>query len=78
MIDVTLPGIIRRWHIRDQIPLREIARRLDISRNAVRCYLRSEVTEPAYAERQTTSAIDKYALQLSSWLKTEAGKNRKQ
>ncbi|WP_370529477.1 helix-turn-helix domain-containing protein [Undibacterium sp. YM2] len=64
--------------MRDQIPLPEIARRLGISRNTVRRYLRSEVREPAYADRQTTSAIDKYALQLSSWLKTEAGKNRKQ
>ncbi len=26
-----LLGIIRRWHIRDQIPLREIARQLGIS-----------------------------------------------
>ncbi|MFZ6747155.1 hypothetical protein ACO0LC_28390 [Undibacterium sp. JH2W] len=41
-------------------------------------YLRSEVKEPAYADRQTASAIDKYAWQLSSWLKTEASKNRKQ
>ncbi|MFZ6654748.1 hypothetical protein [Undibacterium sp. TJN19] len=75
---MALLGIIRRWHICNQIPLREIARRLGIYRNTARRYLRSEVTEPAYAERQTTSAIDKYALQLSSWLKTEAGKNRKQ
>ncbi|MCH8619956.1 helix-turn-helix domain-containing protein [Undibacterium sp. TS12] len=75
---MALLGIIRRWHIRDQIPLREIARRLGISRNTVRRYLRSEVTEPAYAERQTASAIDKYALQLSSWFKTETDKNRKQ
>ncbi|MFZ6735460.1 hypothetical protein ACO0LG_26300 [Undibacterium sp. Ji42W] len=75
---MALLGIIRRWHICDQIPLREIAKRLGISHNTVRRYLRSEVTEPASAERQTSSAIDKYALQLSSWLKTEAGKNRKQ
>ncbi|PXX44095.1 hypothetical protein [Undibacterium pigrum] len=75
---MAFPGIIRRWHIRDQIPLRKIARRLGIFRNTVRRYLRSEATEPTYAERQTTSAIDKYALQLSSWLKTDAGKNRKQ
>lgn len=27
MIDVALPGIIRRWHFREQVPLREIARR---------------------------------------------------
>ena len=75
---MALLGIVRRWHIRDQIPLREIARRLGISRNTVRRYVRSEVTEPANVERQTASAIDKYTLQLSSWLKTEVGKNRKQ
>ena len=42
-------GIFRRWHIRDQVPLRQIARRLGISRNAVQRYLRSETIEPAYA-----------------------------
>ena len=41
-------------------------------------YSRHLLANSAYAHRQTTSAIDKYALQLSSWLKTEAGKNRKQ
>ncbi len=78
MIDVALLGIIRRWHIRDQVPLREIARRLGISRNTVRRYLRAEMVEPAYAERRTQSAIDKFAPQLSGWLKTEAAKSRKQ
>ena len=53
MIDVALLGIIRRWHLRDKVPLREIAKRLGISRNTVRRYLRSETTEPAYAERQS-------------------------
>ena len=65
MIDVALLGIIRRWHLRDQVPLREIAKRLGISRNTVRRYLRSETTEPAYAEHQSASAIDPYAFQLS-------------
>jgi AcrR family transcriptional regulator len=78
VIDVALLGIIRRWHIREQIPLREIARRLGISRNTVRRYLRSETIEPAYAERRSTRAIDKYAFQLSALLKTEAAKSRKQ
>src|SRR5450830_1465062 len=78
VIDVALLGIIRRWHIRDQIPLREIARRLGISRNTVRRYLRSETTEPSYADRRSPSAIDKYAFQLSGLLKTEAAKSRKQ
>ena len=75
---MALLGIIRRWHLRDQVPLREIAKRLGISRNTVRRYLRSETTEPAYAERQSASAIDPYAFQLSGWLKTEAAKSRKQ
>nr|WP_249936350.1 helix-turn-helix domain-containing protein [Janthinobacterium lividum] len=46
---MALIGIIRRWHLHHQIPIREIARQLDISRNTVRRYLRSETTEPAYA-----------------------------
>ena len=78
MIDVALLGIIRRWHLRDKVQLREIAQRLGISRNTVRRYLRSETTEPAYAERQTASAIDPYAHQFAGWLKTEAAKSRKQ
>ena len=71
-------SIIRRWHFRDQIPIREIARRLDISRNTVRRYLRSETTEPAYAERRSVSGLDKYSVQLSGWLKAETTKPRKQ
>ena len=78
MIDAALLEIIRRWHLRDQVPLRELAAHLGISRNTVRRYLRPETTEPAYAERLSASAIDPYALQLSSWLKTEAAKSRKQ
>lgn len=75
---MALLGIIRRWHIRDQVPLREIARRLGISRNTVRRYLRLETIEPAYAERRSKRAIDQYAFQLSAMLKTEAGRSRKQ
>ena len=75
---MALLGIIRRWHIRDQVPLREIARRLGISRNTVRRYLRSETVEPTYSERRSTRAIDKYAFQLSAVLKTEAARSRKQ
>jgi transcriptional regulator with XRE-family HTH domain len=78
VIDVELLGIIRSWHLRDQIPLRKIAKRLGISCNTVRRYLRSGTTEPVYAERQSASAIDPYAFQLSGWFKTEASKSRKQ
>ncbi|WP_413460843.1 helix-turn-helix domain-containing protein [Herbaspirillum huttiense] len=46
---MALLGIIRRWYIRDRVSIREIARRLDISRNTVRSYIRSEAIEPSYA-----------------------------
>nr|WP_229751230.1 helix-turn-helix domain-containing protein [Undibacterium terreum] len=62
VIDVTLLGIIRRRHLRDQASLREIAKRLGISRNTVGRYL---LTEPAYAKRQSARTIDSYAFQLS-------------
>jgi transcriptional regulator with XRE-family HTH domain len=78
VIDVAILGIIRRWHLRDQVPLREIAKRLGISRNTVRRYLRSKTTGPAFAQRQSASAIGPYAFQLSGWLKTEAAKSRQQ
>ena len=78
MINVALLGIIRRWHLRDQIQIRESARRLDISRNTVRRYLRSETTEPSYAELRSTSGLDKYSVQLYGWFKAETTKPRKQ
>lgn len=79
MINVALLGIIRRWHLRDQIPIREIARRLDISRNTVRSCLRSETTERSYVEQRSVSGLDKYSMQLSGeGLKAETTKPRKQ
>ena len=78
MIDVALLGIIRRWHLRDHVSLREISKRLGISRNTVRRYLRAETIEPAYADRRSSTSLDKYAFKLSVWLKTEATRSRKQ
>ena len=78
MIDVALLGIIRRWYIRDRISIREIARRLDISRNTVRRYIRSGAIEPSYPSRQSSSALDEFAPRLSAWLSAEAVKSRKQ
>jgi hypothetical protein len=43
-----------------------------------RGHIRDQSIEPAYAERRTHRAIDKYAFQLSALLKTEAVKSRKQ
>lgn len=78
MIDVALLGIIRRWYIRDRISIREIARRLDISRNTVRRSIRTEAIEPSYPSRKSSSSLDEFAPQLTAWLSAEAVKSRKQ
>ena len=69
---------IRRWHLRDHMPIREIVRRTGLARNTVRKYLSNKVVEPKYPRRKTPSKLDDFASKLTLWLKTEAGKGRKQ
>lgn len=78
MIDVALLSVIRRWHFRDGMPIREITRRTGLSRNTVRKYLASGVVEPRYPERKTPSKLDDYELTLTSWLFRESRRHRKQ
>jgi len=75
---VAILSSIRRWHLRDQMPIREITRRTGLSRNTVRKYLANKVVEPRYPHRKTPSKLDDYAAKLTAWLKTEASKGRKQ
>ena len=49
MIDVARRSFIRRWALREQMSIREIAKRTGLSRNTVRKYLRSETVVPLYA-----------------------------
>ena len=46
MIDMALLSVLRRWHFRDGMPIREITRRTGLSRNTVRKYLASGELEP--------------------------------
>lgn len=78
MIDVALLSVIRRWHLRERMPIREIARRTGLSRNTIRKYLASDVVEPRYPRRHTPSKLDPFAEKLTHWLRIEAGRNRKQ
>jgi len=78
MIDVALLSVIRRWHHRDGIAIREIARRTGLSRNTVRKYLASGIVEPKYPKRKAPSKLDDYSNTLSSWLHREAHRSRKQ
>ena len=77
MIDVALVSVIRRWHLREKISIREIARRTKLSRNTIRKYLADGTLEPAYPKRQSPSKLDAFAEVLSSWLEREATRGRK-
>lgn len=39
---MALLSVIRRWHFREGMPIREIERRTGLSRNTIRKYLRSD------------------------------------
>lgn len=69
---------IRRWYLRDQMPIREIVRKTGIARNTIKKYLFNKVVEPKYPTRKTPSKLDDYAVKLRQWLKTESTKGRKQ
>jgi len=75
---VALLSVLRRWHHRDKMLIREIARRTGLSRNTVRKYLASGVVEPSYPKRKTPSKLDDYASTLNNWLYRESDRNRKQ
>jgi transposase len=78
VIDMAFLTIIRRWALREHVPIREIARRTGLSRNTIRKYLRSGSVEPKFTVPERPSKLDPYAAKLAGWLKTEAGKSRKQ
>ena len=72
-----LLSVIRRWHHRDQISIREIGRRTGLSRNTIRRYLRSDAVEAKFKVPKRPSRLDPFADKLSGWLEVEAGKGRK-
>ena len=78
MIDVATLSVIRRWALREQLSIREIARRTGLSRNTIRKYLREGEAAPSYAKRVSPSKLDAYAEKLGAWLKGEASRPRKQ
>jgi transposase len=78
VIDMELLSVIRRWHHRDHIPIREIERRTGLSRNTIRKYLRSNAVEVKFKVPERPSRLDPFADKLSGWLRVEAGKSRKQ
>ena len=74
---MALLSVIRRWHLREHLSIREIGRRTGLSRNTIRKYLRLGGVEPKFKVPDRPSKLDPFADRLSAWLKTEAKKNRK-
>ena len=73
-----LLNIIRRMHLRQKLSIREISRLTGVSRNTVTKHLAANTIEPRFATPERPSKIDPFAEKLAGWLKTEAGKSRKQ
>ncbi len=72
-----LLSVIRRWHHREHLPIREIERRSGLSRNTIRKYLRSDAVEVRFKVPQRPSRLDPFADKLSGWLEAEVTKGRK-
>jgi transposase len=70
-------SVIRRWALRDKMPIREISRRTGLSRNTIRKYLRADIVEPSFRTPTRPSKLDPFAENLSGWLITEQRKSRK-
>ncbi|MEZ9864195.1 IS21 family transposase [Vibrio breoganii] len=75
---MSLLSVIRRWHFREGMSQREVARRTGLSRNTVRRYLKDTSIEPVYPKRKTLSKLDEFEELLTAWFKREARRPRKQ
>jgi len=78
VIDMGFLSVIRRWALRDKMPIREIARRTGLSRNTIKKYLREGAVEPKFKTPPRSSKLDPYADRLSAWLLSQTRKPRKE
>jgi hypothetical protein len=70
--------VIWKWALRDKMPILEIVRRTDISRNTIKKYLREGIVELAFQTTVRSSKLDPYAKQLTAWLVSDQRKSRKE
>ena len=49
--------VIRKWALRDKMPIREIARRTGLSRNTIKKYLREGIVEPTFQTPSRSSKL---------------------
>jgi transposase len=79
VIEVGQLAKIRRLHLREGMPIKEISRTLGLSRNTVKRWLRSaDMKVPAYPKRSSPSKLDAYKEVLTGWLKLNAHRNKRE
>ena len=71
-------SVIRRWALREGMPIREIARRTGLSRNTIKKHLREGAVEPKFKVPKRPSNLDPYADRLFAWLLAQTRKSRKE
>ena len=75
-MDMAFLSIIRRWHKRDHVPIREISRRTGVSRNTVRKVLRSGETSFEYErEVQPRPKLGRWTEELDTLLAGNAARS---
>jgi len=75
---MALLSVIRRWHYRDHLSIREIAKGAGLSCDMVRKYLRADTVEPQFKVPEGPSKLDPFVERLTPWLRREMGRSRKQ
>ena len=78
MISMDLLSVVRRWHHRDGLPIREIEHRTGLSWNTIRKYLHAGTVEPVFRASERPSKLDLLADKLKTWLVHETIRPRKQ
>ena len=77
MITVGTLATIRRLHLREGVPIREIGRRTGLSKNTIKQWLRKgQMEEPKYPKRVSVTKLDAFAATLLTWLKSNAQRNK--
>ena len=69
---------IRRLHLREGVPIKEIERRTGIARNTIKSWLRrGQMVEPKYPARVMATKLDGFTEQLVIWLKADAHRGKR-
>mgnify|MGYP000665051897 CR=1 FL=1 len=78
MINVGTLAKIRRMHLRDGLPIKEIERRTGLARNTIKVWLhKGEMVQPKYPQRVVVSKLDGFTEMLATWLKADQHRGKR-